>query len=124
MNIDKSFWQWVPCVSVGPFQFGTPINNYVKQYELYEEDEYYRKTGEEKVSPKLCDICDEFENVNEFLTLQYDHSFTIYTKNFLIDDIRIETYLYYKNHDIIFNSIHNVMKIKDAKHGIIRTVRK
>jgi hypothetical protein len=111
MKIDKSFWLWVPCVSVGPFRFGTSINNYVKQYELYEEDEYYRQTDEKKSIPKLCNLSNEFKNVKEFLTLQYNHSFTIYTKNLLIDDIRIETYLYYNNQDIIGNSLDNVMKI-------------
>jgi hypothetical protein len=111
MSINKIFWKWVPCVSVGPFQFGTPINNYVKQYELYEEDEYYRLTGEKRYFSKLCNFCNNFKDVSEYLTLKYDHSFTIYTKKSLINDIRIETYLYYNNCDIIGKSLDKVIKI-------------
>jgi hypothetical protein len=110
MNIDKLFWKWVPCVSVGPFKFGTPIHNYLEQYELYEEDDYYRLANEKRLFPKL-NSWDHFKDRNQYLTLKYDHSFIIYTKNFLIDDISIRTYLYYNNCDIIWKQLDEVMKI-------------
>jgi hypothetical protein len=105
----QHFWTWIPCISIGPFNFGTPIALYTDKYKLMEHDTYSKLAFGKKGLPKWMHLKNGYENA--YILPKFGFAFTIYTKHEIIDDIRIETYLYYNNHDIICNSIHNVMKI-------------
>jgi len=107
--IDISFWTWIPNVSVGPFRFGTPITNYLKRYSLCDGDEYNTLTYPDL---KLKSLQSEgFEKMNQYIIPTYDSAFTVYTTSGVIDEFRLETYLFYNCQDIIMTSIEEAMEI-------------
>ena len=107
--IDIPFWTWVPKVSLGPFHIGKSIKDYLKQYNLCDEDEFNAK---EYPGLKL----DGFQDMPErYIIPTYDSSFVIFTKNGIIDEFRIETYLYYNGQDIIMSPIAKAMEIIGRK---------
>jgi hypothetical protein len=110
--IDIQFWTWLPSVLVGPFKFGTSIDDYIGKYGLCEYDTYCELNFGKGHYYKWSygnDTSYYFENA--YLIPQYDFAFVIYTTNGLIDNIAVETYLYYNNHDIIDTTIDEAMRI-------------
>jgi hypothetical protein len=110
MKKTSEFWTWYPCISVGPFYFGDNINKYIKRYDIRNKDTCKNSVWIGTKYPRLKDI-GAFKNTDEFFIPKFGSAFTIYTNNNLIDDIRIETYLYYNKKDIIYVTIDEAMKI-------------
>ena len=107
--IDIPFWTWVPRVSVGPFQFGKPITNYLKQYNLCDEREI---NAIEYPDSKL----DLLPYTSErYVIPTYDSSFVIFTTKGIVDDFRVKTYLYFNGQDIILSTIEKAMEIIGRK---------
>jgi hypothetical protein len=110
--IDIPFWTWKPCISIGPFKFGKPIDNYIEKYNLCENDVYSELTfGKEKFPTWMHTKSDVEPFENSYIIPEYDFAFVIYTKYEIIDNIGVETYLYYNNKDIIDTSLEEAMKI-------------
>ncbi len=112
--IDIPFWTWVPKVSVGPFRFGESIENYIKQYDVWDEYEYDRLScpkEELEQLKRMHELGRVFKYSNSYIIPKYEHSFIINTEDKIIVSIRIETYLYYNNQDIIMAPLEKAMKI-------------
>jgi hypothetical protein len=105
--IDTEYWQWIPCISIGPFKIGTSIFDYIKKEGLIEVEEYRKKLWNTECNSNFYLSEDE----NAFLIPKYDFSFIIYTEKNLITYFLVETYLYYNNCDIIWKPLAEVMKI-------------
>jgi hypothetical protein len=95
-------------VSIGPFKFGEPIIKYIEKYKLVEND-IYSKLVLGKGFHKWMQLKNSSENA--YIIPHYDFAFTIYTKHGIIDNIRIETYLYYNGQDIIDIPLKEAMRV-------------
>jgi hypothetical protein len=104
---NKNQWTWIPCQSIGNFNIGVSIFDYMNDFHLIEVEEYRKSLWKDGYKEHIKFSMDE----NEFLIPQYDFSFIIYTKKYLIEYFQIETYLYYNGHDIIYSSLEDVLKI-------------
>jgi hypothetical protein len=106
--VDISFWTWIPCISIGPFKFGEPIDQYIERYKLVENDTYSELVLREGFYDWMR-LKNDSENA--YVIPHFDFAFTIYTKHNLIDTLGIDTYLYYNKQDIIYTSLEEAMKI-------------
>jgi len=109
--IDIPFWTWIPTVSIGPFRFGMPISEYIKRYNLRDEDEFNASEYPELKLKTLQEIFGGFRNINQYTIPTYGLNFSIYTENGIIDEFKVETYLYYNGQDIIMSPLEKAMEI-------------
>ncbi len=111
--IDTVFWTWVPRMSLGPLRFGARIDEYLRLYPIYSDTDYCNLHRNEKYYSTIKSIQEiaQIDGITEYRIPEFDYSFTIYTRNNLIDSFRVETYLYYKGHDIVWASLEKAMEI-------------
>lgn len=107
---DFTFWNWEPLKSLGPFEFGHHIDEYISKFHLINHDEYVDEVFGAN-DPQTRYYSDIFEDQKEFLIPKFEFDFSLYTKNDILFSIFQSMFLYYNGEDLIEQPLAKAMEI-------------